>query len=55
MTLGRPASWNAGSSGGLSEDVQTAEALGISLRTVKRDWAKARSWLYADLDPTQDS
>src|SRR4029079_13229181 len=31
--------------GGMSED-ETAEALGIGLRTVKRDWAKARSWLY---------
>jgi RNA polymerase sigma factor (TIGR02999 family) len=36
--------------GGLTED-ETAEALGISARTVKRDWAKARSWLYADLYP----
>jgi len=36
--------------GGLTED-ETAEALGVSPRTVKRDWAKARSWLYADLYP----
>ncbi|MEL7833905.1 ECF-type sigma factor [Fodinibius sp. Rm-B-1B1-1] len=27
----------------------TAEALGISERTVKRDWAKARGWLYKEL------
>jgi RNA polymerase sigma factor (TIGR02999 family) len=38
--------------GGLTED-ETAEALGVSARTVKRDWAKARSWLYADLYPEQ--
>jgi len=28
---------------------QTANALGISERTVKRDWAKARGWLYKEL------
>ena len=33
---------------GLTED-ETAAALGIGLRTVKRDWAKARSWLYREL------
>lgn len=27
----------------------TAEAMGISERTVKRDWAKARGWLYKEL------
>jgi RNA polymerase sigma factor (TIGR02999 family) len=31
--------------GGLTED-EVAAALGIGLRTVKRDWAKARSWLH---------
>lgn len=31
--------------GGMTEE-ETADALGISLRTTKRDWAKARSWLY---------
>lgn len=36
--------------GGLTEE-ETAEALGISTRTVKRDWAKARSWLYQLLYP----
>jgi RNA polymerase sigma factor (TIGR02999 family) len=36
--------------GGLTED-ETAEALGIGLRTAKRDWAKARSWLYQSLYP----
>ena len=36
--------------GGLTEE-ETAGALGISLRTVRRDWAKARSWLYQALYP----
>ncbi len=36
--------------GGLTEE-ETANALGIGLRTVKRDWAKARSWLYQELNP----
>jgi RNA polymerase sigma factor (TIGR02999 family) len=36
--------------GGLTEE-ETAEALGISPRTAKRDWAKARSWLYQELHP----
>jgi RNA polymerase sigma factor (TIGR02999 family) len=36
--------------GGLTED-ETAQALGIGLRTAKRDWAKARSWLYQTLYP----
>ena len=36
--------------GGLTEE-ETAETLGIGLRTVKRDWAKARSWLYGALYP----
>jgi len=31
--------------GGLSME-QTAEALGISLRTAQSDWAFARTWLY---------
>jgi RNA polymerase sigma-70 factor (ECF subfamily) len=34
--------------GGLSVD-ETAEALSISPRTVKRDWAMARAWLRAQL------
>jgi len=28
---------------------QTAEVLGLSERTVKRDWEFARSWLYAEM------
>ena len=34
--------------GGLSVD-ETAEVLGISPKTVKRDWSSAKAWLYADL------
>lgn len=34
--------------GGLTEE-EAAEALGISTRTVKRDWASARAWLHAQL------
>lgn len=33
---------------GMTED-ETAEALGITARTVRRDWVKARGWLYAAL------
>ena len=33
---------------GLSEE-ETAEALGTSLRTVQRDWTRARAWLREDL------
>jgi DNA-directed RNA polymerase specialized sigma24 family protein len=34
--------------GGMTEE-ETAEALGIGLRTVKRDWAKAKVWLQREL------
>jgi RNA polymerase sigma factor (TIGR02999 family) len=34
--------------GGLSEE-ETAEVLGVSTRTVKRDWRLARAWLYEQL------
>lgn len=33
---------------GLTEE-ETAEALGVTSRTVQRDWAKARGWLYLEL------
>lgn len=33
---------------GLTED-ETAEALGISLRTAQREWLRARAWLREDL------
>jgi RNA polymerase sigma-70 factor (ECF subfamily) len=36
--------------GGLTEE-ETAQALGIGLRTAKRDWAKARSWLFQEIYP----
>jgi RNA polymerase sigma-70 factor (ECF subfamily) len=34
--------------GGLTVE-QTAEALGISPKTVKRDWSVAKAWLHGDL------
>ena len=34
---------------GLNEE-ETAEALGISRRTVQRDWLRARAWLRKELD-----
>jgi RNA polymerase sigma factor (TIGR02999 family) len=34
---------------GMSEE-EIAEALGISLRTVQRDWSRARAWLQRALD-----
>ena len=37
--------------GGLTED-ETAEVLGVTPRTVRRDWVKAKGWLYREL---QDS
>jgi len=33
---------------GLADD-ETAAALGVSVRTVRRDWAKAKGWLYQEL------
>jgi RNA polymerase sigma factor (TIGR02999 family) len=34
--------------GGMTEQ-ETADALGITERTVRRDWIKAKTWLYAEL------
>jgi RNA polymerase sigma factor (TIGR02999 family) len=34
--------------GGMTEP-ETAEALGVTERTVARDWVKARGWLYQEL------
>lgn len=34
--------------GGLTEE-ETAEAIGVSVRTVKREWASARAWLQSEL------
>ncbi len=39
---------------GLSLD-EAAEALGISRATVKRHWTYARAWLYAELNPEENS
>jgi RNA polymerase sigma factor (TIGR02999 family) len=36
--------------GGMTEE-ETAEALGVAVRTARRDWVKAKSWLYGDLFP----
>jgi RNA polymerase sigma factor (TIGR02999 family) len=36
--------------GGLSTE-EAAEALGVSSRTVKRDWRSARAWLLRRLSP----
>ena len=33
---------------GLNED-ETAAALGVSVRTARRDWTKAKAWLYQEL------
>jgi RNA polymerase sigma factor (TIGR02999 family) len=35
--------------GGLSEE-ETAQALGVSLRTAQRAWMRARAWLRAELE-----
>ncbi len=37
--------------GGLTED-EAAVALGVTTRTVQRDWAKARAWLHKELAGT---
>ena len=34
--------------GGLTED-ETAEALEVTSRTIRRDWVKAKAWLYNEL------
>ena len=38
-------------------EADTARALGVTERTVRRDWIKARAWLYQQLalEPAQDS
>lgn len=32
-------------------EIETAQALDISERTVRRDWLKAKAWLYVELSP----
>ena len=36
--------------GGLTEE-EAAEVLGVSARTVRRDWSKAKAWLFKELYP----
>jgi RNA polymerase sigma-70 factor, ECF subfamily len=36
--------------GGLTEE-EIALVLGVSTRTIKRDWLMARAWLHAELEP----
>ena len=36
--------------GGLSEE-ETAAAVGVTARTVRRDWVKAKNWLRRELEP----
>jgi len=38
--------------GGLTED-EIAVVLGVSTRTVQREWMKARAWLYRELYPAE--
>jgi len=40
--------------GGLTVE-QTAEVLGISPKTVKRDWSMAKAWLHGDLKTLDDN
>lgn len=41
--------------GGLTEQ-ETADALGVTPRTVRRDWVKAKAWLYSALtEPTPNA
>ena len=40
--------------GGLNVE-ETAEVLGVSVDTAKRDWRMARAWLIAELTGKQDS
>jgi RNA polymerase sigma factor (TIGR02999 family) len=36
--------------GGMTEE-ETASALGVTERTIRRDWVKAKGWLLTDLEP----
>ena len=40
--------------GGMTED-ETATALGVTERTVRRDWVKAKGWLLNDLERPDES
>lgn len=39
---------------GLTEE-ETGEVLGVTARTVQRDWARARAWLYQQLDSSSEA
>jgi RNA polymerase sigma factor (TIGR02999 family) len=39
---------------GFTEE-ETGEILGVTPRTVQRDWVRARAWLYRELDPSGGS
>lgn len=39
--------------GGLT-DSEIGDVLGVTRRTVQRDWARARAWLYGELYPASD-
>jgi RNA polymerase sigma factor (TIGR02999 family) len=39
---------------GMTEE-ETAEALAVGVRTARRDWVKAKSWLYQELYPSDSS
>jgi RNA polymerase sigma factor (TIGR02999 family) len=39
--------------GGLTFE-EIAEAMGVSVSTVKRDWTRARAWLYRSMQPAPD-
>ena len=39
--------------GGMKEE-DIAKALGVTARTVRRDWTKAKAWLYAELDEERE-
>jgi RNA polymerase sigma factor (TIGR02999 family) len=34
-------------------DEETAQALGVSTKTVQRDWIRARAWLYKEMYPSK--
>jgi RNA polymerase sigma-70 factor (ECF subfamily) len=39
--------------GGLTVD-QTADLMGISAKTVKRDWSMAKAWLHGEMKAVHD-
>ncbi len=39
--------------GGMTDE-EVAQVLGVSDRTLRRDWLKARTWLHAQLSPPRD-